>query len=457
MNTLLYKIRWCAYCMLTCLCACDDFVRIEPPRTDLVRSTIFESNETAEAAMADIYYQLATSGFASGTGSSISFYGALCADEMINYRTDAVLELTQINNNSLEASNELLARLWSDLYNTVYKTNAMIEGLNEVNKITLGIRNRLEGEARFVRAFAFFYLTNLWGDVPLTLTTNYQINDNLRRTPEQEVYQQIILDLETAKKILPSDYSFSANERVRASAMAASALLARTYLFTGEWANAEIEASAIIENELYQLEPALSNVYRTTSKEAIFQLWSRDSPNEWVTFLVHPLIGPVSGALQKEFVDSFETSDQRATIWIGNVSYQGETYSHSTKYASPAAPPEDYSTVLRLAEQYLIRAEARTQLNKILDAQEDLNRIRFRAGLANTSASDKATLLLAVEQERKSEFFAEWGHRWFDLKRTGRADVILGPIKEEWNSNDILFPIPEIQLINNPSLTQNPK
>ena len=113
--------------------------------------------------------------------------------------------------------------------------------------------------------------------------------------------------------------------------------------------------------------------------------------------------------------------------------------------------------VLRLAELYLIRAEARTQQNNFSDAESDLNAIRNRAGLPNTTANDRATLLTAIEQERRIELFAEWGHRWLDLKRTNRADTILNTFKApNWQVTDVLFPIPASQIDINGLLTQNP-
>lgn len=113
--------------------------------------------------------------------------------------------------------------------------------------------------------------------------------------------------------------------------------------------------------------------------------------------------------------------------------------------------------VMRLAEQYLIRAEARIQQGKLDDGRNDLDAIRHRAGLPNLSTSlTQPALLLAVEQERKVELFAEWGHRWFDLKRTKRADAVLGPIKgANWQSTDTLYPIPSDAIRTNANLTQN--
>src|SRR5438552_17436425 len=111
---------------------------------------------------------------------------------------------------------------------------------------------------------------------------------------------------------------------------------------------------------------------------------------------------------------------------------------------------------LRLAEQYLIRAEARTQENNISSAQTDLNVIRSRAGLGPVTASDKASLLAAILHERQVELFTEWGHRWFDIKRTGTVDATMTVVTSQkggtWNTNQQWYPIPQSELQNDVNL-----
>jgi hypothetical protein len=114
--------------------------------------------------------------------------------------------------------------------------------------------------------------------------------------------------------------------------------------------------------------------------------------------------------------------------------------------------------VLRLAEQYLVRAEARLKQNKLTgnnSAASDLNAIRHRAGLLNSTAITSEALMAEVLEQRKLELFSEWGHRWLDLKRTGNATNVLGPVKASWQPTDTLYPIPKYELINNHNLTQN--
>jgi hypothetical protein len=298
---------------------------------------------------------------------------------------------------------------------------------------------------------------NLWGDVPLVLTTDYKANNIMLRTATGQVYQQIISDLKDAESLMLDNYSYSANQRVRANKGVATALLARVYLFTGDWVNAEAESSVLISNtSQYSLEPNLLKVFSTISKEAIIQFWGQQFPNELNAFAIDPSYGIFGGVLNRQFVDGFEPGDQRAAVWIGSILFGGNTFYGPLKYQDYAIPPNDYSTVLRLAEQYLIRAEACANQNKLASAIADINEIRNRAGLPNTTASTQSDLLDAVLQERRAELFTEWGHRWLDLKRTGRANAVLGPLKPGWKQEDSLYPIPESQLISNPAIKQNP-
>lgn len=456
----LYKINKLQFLLLALICitSCDDFVKIDPPQTMLVRSSVFDSDATANAAMQNIYYQLKNSGFASGTLFSVSFLGSLLSDEQVNYYQSSpasTAEFQQFNDNTLKPNNSQVQALWSDFYKRIYEANAVIEGLNASSGVSTSMKNQLTGEAKFIRAFCHFYLVNIWGDVPLVTTTDYRINSQIARSSKIVVYQQIVEDLKAAQTLLPVDYAFANAERVRANKWAATAMLSRAYLFTEDWANAEAQATDIVNNStLYSLMPALTDVFLKNNNEAILQWWSTLRPNDRGTFRFVDV--PSYGAINPSLENGFESGDLRKTTW---TSLTASGYYRTLKYTSAADnPPVQYSTVLRLSEQFLIRAEARAQQNNIAGSQADLNLVRHRAGLGDTPASDAASLLLAIEQERRFELFNEWGHRWFDLKRTNRADVVLSPVKQSWVSTAAPFPIPEPEMINNASLrnAQNP-
>lgn len=447
--------------IITCLIifSCDDFVKIDPPRTSLIKSTVFESSSTANAAVIDLYYQLKSGAFASGSTTSISFFLSTSADEQNNFylRSTPVIngEFQQFYDNKLVPNNSLLLSLWSDIYKTIYKANAIIEGLDKSATIAEAQRNQYRSEAKFVRAFCFFYLVNLWGDVPLAISTDYETNQNIGRSSESDVYSLIKADLVDAVAQLPSGYSFANNERVRVSKEVAMALLSRVSLFTKDWSSAENYSTSVIGNSsLFSLGTNLSNVFVKNNSEIVFQLWSDTRPTDRSTFRVftNP---PLFAALRPELVSAFETGDQRYTKWVTPFA----PYYGASKYTSVSDnPATEYTTLIRLPELYLIRAEARLMQGNLTGAKADINTIRNRSGLSNTSAVDVTGLMNAILQERRVEFFTEWGHRWLDLKRTDRLSSLVGALKPQWTSSSVLFPIPESEINNNAALKgkQNP-
>lgn len=445
------KIVSCVLLLVSILFSCEEFIEIDPPRTDLVRQTVFADDETANAAVIDLYYQMSNNGFASGDLNSISFLGALSSDELANGVTFTT-DYAQFNQNEILTTNPRILSLWSELYKCIYKSNAIIEGLTSSSGITDSLKRQLEGEAKFIRAFCHFYLLNLWGEIPLVLTTDRAVNQNIGRTDELEIYSQIVADLVIARDLLPNDFSFSGGERVRVNKNAAIALLARVYLYMEEWDKAESQATLVIESSsLYDL-TELSNTFLKNNSEAIWQLlpgrWGYAWDVEASLFYGHKITSQLS--------DSFEADDERKSTWLGSTLLP---YTYAFKYKDYIGTSIEYSVVLRLAEQYLIRAEARTKQDNISGAQNDINAIRNRAGLGNTSANDQASLLSAIEQERRVEFFTEWAHRWLDLKRWSKAHERFSPIKGiTWQTTDQLYPIPEAQILNDPSMRgkQNP-
>jgi starch-binding outer membrane protein, SusD/RagB family len=305
--------------------SCAEFVEIEPPRTELVTATVFANDQTANAAIIDIYSGLSSTGFASGTVTSLSLFCSYSADEQQNY--SAVTELQEFADNDLLPKNAFILSLWSDMYKTIYKANAIIEGCAQSQGISADLKKQLEGEAKFFRAFSHFYLVNLYGDVPLVTTTNYQTNLHIPRSPVQEVYQQIIADLKDAQILLPEDYAFANNERVRVNKYAATTMLARAYLHVKDWPNAEIEATRIIGHSLlYSLVNDLNLVFRKNSSEAVWQFHTYLLVNDFYTFRILPSSAPITGAFREGFVNNFESSDERRKAWIRKENFLGVNY-----------------------------------------------------------------------------------------------------------------------------------
>lgn len=437
--------------------SCKEFVEVDPPKTTLTTSTVFSSQETANAAVLRVYIAMTQyyTSFVSGETSLTNLSG-LASDEFTNYNSSS--DFIQFEQNALTSANANVSQDWTEIYGLVYSVNAVLEGLEGSATISAAAKNHLKGEAKFLRAFLYFYLVNFWGDVPLLTSTDYKVNSVAPRTSANKVYDQIIADLTDSQSLMDDA---PVTDRIRPIKSAATALLARVYLYNSRWADAEAQASDLLQNSSYTLESNLNNVFLKGSQETIWQLQSIAAYiNTWdgYTFVLNG--APYNVALTNDFLNSLESSDLRKTNWVNTYTDGTSTWYYPFKYkvkylSSATAPKTEYLVVLRLAEQLLIRAEARAQQNNLVGATSDLNALRTRAGLPNTTASDQASLLSAIAQENRAEFFAEWSHRWLDLKRTGRVDVVLSAFKTGWQPTDALLPIPKLDMDRNNQLTQN--
>ena len=435
--------------------ACKKFVTVSAPPTQVEAAEIFKSDQAALSAVLGVYSRMGQAPLLVNNGG-MTVYPALSGDELYNPAANSSYD-PFVANAILPTDANAQERCWSSPYRNIYQANAIMEGLAASTVVTDSLKKQFRGEMLVVRAMAYFYLVNIYGDVPLQTTTDYRVNSVAPRTPVQQVYTQIVQDLTEAQTLLKPAYPLAG--RARPNLWAATALLARVYLYQKNWVQAEAQATAVINSGSYNLAATPSTVFANTSTETIWQL-VRDNANtaEGSTFVPASATAKPTLALTPFLLAALVTGDSRKTSWIGTSTVSGTPYYYPAKYkVRTTTPITEYYVILRSAEQYLIRAEARTQQNNISGAQSDLNRIRNRAGLPNTTATDGPSLLLALEKETQVEFMFEWGHRWFDLKRTGRIDAVLSVEKPaSWQSTDALYPIPDAQLKNNPFLVQNP-
>jgi hypothetical protein len=436
--------------------SCRKFVDIEPSGPVLTGSKVFSSDATAESAVVGMYSNMMSLQLSIANGGA-TVYAGLTADELNPTIQDA--ELQAFATNSITPVTNLgLSRLWTQSYINIYHANAILEGLSRSHTLTPQLSSRCKGEALLVRAMHHFYLASFFGDVPLVSSTDPVVNSSLRRTPVADVYRQVIADLREARGLLPEAY-YTAG-RNRPNRWVAAALLARVYLYTQDWQKAEEEASAVIASGLYRLEP-LNQVFLSASNEAIWQLSpviSGFNTAEGNAFIPASATIKPTYVITSSLLHAFETGDKRRQEWLRANTVSGQSFYYPFKYKvkTGGAPYAEHNVVLRLAELYLIRAEARAHGNHLPDAKSDLDLVRTRAGLSQSNAASQVSLLAAIGQERRVEFFAEWGHRWFDLIRTQRADTVLGSEKSPWwQPHDKLYPIVQEDILRNPLLTQN--
>lgn len=455
---------------LLMIASCKKFVDTGNPKTSVTGEIVFSGDITATAAMTSIYGRMmSTNGyFASGNQSSIASLAGLSSDEWIYTGADQYTK--QFNENALQPDNGLVnSHLWKEPYQFIYIANKVIEGVHDNVKISENVRNQLEGEAKFVRAFCHFCLMNMFGAIPYVTATDYTENSTISQSPATEVSNRIIEDLESAATLLSDDYMNARNtagtERVRPNKATAHAMLARAYLYAGQWDKAEELATQVIEDPKYSL-CDLAEVFLKNSSEAIWQLQPvTNGLNTWEAYTYIQPGTPYFAILSETQLNAFEPGDQRKKEWIA-IDSSGTPYAYPFKYKIQFdAEVKEYSMVIRLAEMYLIRAEARIQQDKITEGIADINVLRQRATditadpveqlqqLPGTLNKEEA--LDTVLHERQVELFTEWGHRWFDLKRTGKIDNILSITKTGWITTDQLYPIPQDEMQFNPTLKQN--
>jgi len=469
--------------------SCKKFVTIPPPSTKLDKTAVFQTDAAAIALMTGVFSN--ATNVIEGYFPYLSIATAEYADEITDYGA---------SNSNFAAlyANNLTSRytyFWSEFYNHIYITNEIIEGVHGTNGLTPNTKTRLEGEAKFTRALFYYYLVQLYGDVPLVTVTDYTKNYQLARTPQAQVYQQIVSDLKDAENLLGTDYvtadltTVSTNGRYRPNKWAASALLARVDLTIGNYTEAITESTKVInQTGAYTLD-AFNNIFLTTSKEAIlqFQPSTNSSLNTYegnVFILVAPPNFSHPGSMSNTLYNAFEAGDNRKANWVGHFTLGPTTYYFPYKYkvrqtSFSAVSLTEPEMILRLGEQYMIRAEAYIQNNQVAQGIADINTIRARARATATAtvpnplpaistSLTQPLALMALEHERQVEMFTELGDRWFTLKRLkgytnnsiSRADEYMPAITAAkggtWNTNKQLFPIPLSELTSDVFIKQNP-
>jgi starch-binding outer membrane protein, SusD/RagB family len=456
--------------ILTCsfMLSCKRAVEVPPPTNSLVGSTVFSDNKTATAVMTGLYNSMhSAANIADGTWSIGKFMGT-ASDELHNHFIGVAA--TQFYKNDL-ASNPG-TYFWGHFFKYIFIANSTLEGVEQSTTLSARVKQQLKGEARFMRAFINFYAVNLYGNLPIVTSTDYKINNRLHRSPQQDVYKLIIEDLLEAKNLLTDEYMDANNlvtsEKTRPNKAAATALLARVYLYLKDWKNAELQATQLIDDPSYGLDP-LDKVFLKNSKEAIWQLASSNPiyTNTMDGYFYTLRMAPAftnHNSMTDWLLNAFESGDARRSGWVGSFNTGSTLYHFASKYKNSerGSAVTEYFMVMRLSELYLIRAEARAQQNKD-EALDDLDEIRNRASLDDYAGpTDRTSVVNAILHERQVELFTEWGHRWFDLKRTGKLDGLMsGPAGitalkgGTWTRNDTILPLPITEIAVNPNLEPN--
>lgn len=425
----------------------DELLELEPVDS-LSSNAVFVNQQGANAAVLGMYGGLAGG---NNLGFRMNVVGEIATTDVSH--TGSFNTWRDLDLKNWDAVNGEIGAIWASAYNNINRANNIIAQVDGID-MAQSLKDQYKGEALFVRALNHFNLANYFGDVPLVLRpTSAPIDESyfVSRDPRATVYAGVLKDLTDAVGLLPVSYASNNNTRHRATRGAAQALLARLYLYTGDFANAETAATAVISNSNYALTPFENQVASKGTTEAIFELFFDANNQNPVTFWYgRNNGGRYEFGVTSSLWNAYSTGDLRRA---SSIREEAPNVFVNFKYRDNTTGTDGVH-ILRLAEMYLIRAEARVRASNFIGAAADLQVIRRRAFNNQTlvvvlppNIEQAIDVILA---ERRLEFAFE-GHRWHDMVRTGRAAAAFEiPV---WRT---LMPIPLNARDVNPNLTQNP-
>ena len=430
-------------------CGCKKLVNVGLPPNKISADFVF--TDSVSAVSASLYSYASLSTFQSVNDPLFAVY----VDDLSNINGGS--DGTTFFNTQLPTNYTAVSNAWMYPYRVIYNCNTIIEQMSGNSRLSLALANRLIGESMFCRAYAYFYLLNIYGDVPLVLTTNVNLTSNVKRTSADSIYRQMVADLVSSCRLLNDQYS--GEGRVRATRLSSLALLARVYLYEKNYTGADSAASVVINSNLFSL-GSTSSVFSEASTETILSAWNQFGYTVGTKFVPFSATSKPPYGMTPSLLAQFAPGDLRRA-WIDSTTISGITYYYPYKYqATTKTQPNgpEFQVMLRLGEIYLIRSEARGHESNPSGALTDLNTIRVRAGLpVIANVADPAVIDSLVLTERRCELFTEGGHRFFDLRRMGAIDAVMGVAKAStWRSAADYFPIPAKEITINPNLTQNP-
>lgn len=484
MKNIISLIALLSMLMVSCK---KDFIEVLP-ESALTVDALYKTDKDFQDAVVGVY-----SGFRAPYSQFWQF-SDLRADDVGHFWQGRV-DLVRLDNFVMDVNDPLLINSWRDYYKIIYSANILLSNIEKADVSIIKNKELYIGEARFLRALAYFNLVRIFGDVPM-LTTPITIEEsyNISRDKADLIYNELIIpDLLEAENKLPVNYSGA--DVGRATQGAAKALLGKVYLTRKDFIKAEVKLKEVTTMS-YALLNNFNDLFSYTNEhhsEYIFDieyieggvgLGSSFTSEFMVEFQTAG--GPVVAALQNiygikvinsgsagsptaDLIGAFEPADLRREITIaqGVTNQNGDFIplaptgipSFTKKYMASLIIQNDSRTnwkVIRYADVLLMLAETLNENGKTDEALSYLNQIRERAGLAGYTNLTQAEAREKVYLERRLELYLE-GHRWFDLLRTDRALAIMQPYGMKPYMT--VFPIPQsqIEVVNNPSVfSQNP-
>jgi hypothetical protein len=461
------------------LASCSDFLQLQP-EYQINENSFYKSAKDFETALVGSY-----AGLQGLHNTSIINLGELTTDNAEIKWTSPTVAETECDEMNLTPANGFLNSVWTSSFATIAQANNILSRLDAV-ALTDAQKKQFKGESLFLRAFSYFYLVRLFGNVPIVdvafRSPNEIMNFDMTRRPVAEVYDLIIKDLTEASALLNG---ITIPSKSQASVGAAKTLLGKVYLTNKQFDLAKTVLKEVIDLKSYTLNPDYKRLFTNGNdelQESIFEIkYMSGNVGEGNSFstiftparfdmAIFPGNMQGSGRVlpTRQMANAYEAKDLRRTASIGDSvklvtgKYEKEIYGLKfVDFTTGIVGDGGINfTALRYADVLLMYAEALNETNGTTDAHTYINMVRSRAGLPALIGLSKTDFQLAMERERRVEFFLE-GHRWFDLVRTGRAMEVLNKYFQDNGlsftvaAHEIIMPIPLREIDINPKLGQN--
>ncbi|GAB3263057.1 RagB/SusD family nutrient uptake outer membrane protein [Larkinella harenae] len=472
-------------CFLLILAAtvssCKDFLALTPEH-QISDQTFYKTQNDFETALLGVYSTFR--GLFST--STVLYMTELTTDNTeIQWSSPSANEM-QMDQNAVVSTNGFIQGTWNTCLYTISRSNAIINRIDAID-FDQATKDRIKGEAKFLRAYSYFYLVRLFGNVPLIqqeFSSPAQVAAaDLTLKPSAQIYEEILRDLSEAETLLPAALN---NDRTRASRSTVKAVLGKVYLTLKNYDQAAAKLKEVIDARQYSLVADYRTLFTNGNNnltESIFEIQfvsGRSIGNNY-SALFTPAITSMaifqnnlqgSGRIvpTRDIIRSYEPGDVRktastsdsVTLINGRKSYSPYGLKFVDFRAIDLSDGSVTFTQLRYADVLLMYAEVLNEQGKTTEALPFINQIRKRVGLADLTGLNQAALRLAIEKERRFEFLYE-GQRWFDLVRTGRAQTVLNAHFASQNLSfrlddfELIFPIPQNEVDLNPTtIKQNP-
>jgi starch-binding outer membrane protein, SusD/RagB family len=405
---------------------------------------------------------------------AVSYVSEQMSDNAIVYNISGIeTDKWAFKDYNLKPANTMVYTFWQDFYKSLFNINIVLSKI-EGASVDQAYKDQVKAEMMFLRGLYYFDMVRIWGDLPIVLTPiSGEESYGVLRSPQADVYAQIIKDLQFAVSKLPVQSAISV--KGKASKGAAETLLGEVYLTRGDKTNAATVLKDVVNSNEYGLLPTYASLWGPTvknTKESIFEIQylggSSSNPYSRYYQIFFPntnifvFYGGGMNQVTDDLYNEYEAGDSRRDITIALGYQNGATFvnqKYTKKWTDATATINGGSVlgnnnfmVYRYADVLLMLAEATGDASY-------LNQVRARAGLplfgtASYPSAKYPTLDVAIEHERRVELALEF-HRWFDLKRTNRAVPVLSAKGKAITQDKQLLPIPEIVRTQNPAITQN--